>query len=408
MPVASPGQVTHASFVNPFGASSVALVILAGVSACVGGYESPGGAGDAGGDASGIDATLDAGGEASGCGQGAICDGTCVDTRSSSENCGACGHACGGGKCQDGACAPVLVASNVAQPRGVAAAGGSVFWLRNGGVERCPVTGCTGGPTVIWNDVALAINQPGGTTIVTDGNQVAWMATGNAGGNGRDIFQCGVVGCVNGFFPKVATGLNDTPTQIAVEGSTLFASQNTGSARQGPLSTLAMLGTGLGSDVPTGIAADASYIYIAGFAQSAAGVDRCTRAATGVCTDRVRLFLGATHIAAAGGFVFATSGDGIKQCAAAGCGGNATVIMPGDKTAAAIAASSSFAAWVNSGSASTADGTVRACALPACTAPRTVATGQEQPVGVTIADGFVYWANRGVGTGSGSIWRAAL
>lgn len=383
----------------------MALVIFVGASACVGGYESPGG-GDAGVDAAGIDATPDAGGEAGGCGQGAICDGTCVDTRSSPDNCGACGHACGGGKCQDGACDPVLVASNVVEPRGVAAAGGSVFWIRNGSVERCPATGCTGAPTVIWNEVVLGTGQPGGTTIVTDGNQVAWLASTTAG-NG-EVFQCGVAGCVNGFFPKTSSGLTDRPTQIGLAGPVLFVSQSTGSARQGPLSTLVLSATGLVSDVPTGIAADATNIYIAGFSQSASGVDRCTRAGTGTCTDRVRLFLGATYVAAGGGFVFATSDAGIKQCAATGCGGNATVVMPGDKAAAAIAADSSFAAWVNAGSASTADGTVRACALPGCNAPRTVATGQDQPVSVTIVDGFVYWANRGVGTGKGSIWRVAL
>ncbi len=302
----------------------------------------------------------------------------------------------------------MLVASNIAQPLGVAVAGGSAFWIRNGAVERCPVTGCTGAPSLITSDVAIGASQPRGTTIVSDGNQVAWIATGNASGNGRDVFQCGVAGCVNGFSPRASSGLTDAPTQLAVEGVTVFASQNTGAARQGPLSTLVLTGTGFGSDVPTGIAADATNIYIAGVAQSAAGVDRCTRAGTGPCTGSTRLFLGAVYIAAGGGVVIATSADGIKTCAATGCGGNATIVSASDKTAAAIAATNTAAAWVNSGSTTTADGTVRACALPACAAPRTVATGQEQPVSVTVFDGFVYWANRGVGGGMGSIWRVAL
>ncbi len=368
--------------------------------------KTPGG-GD-GGTNPGSDASFDAGGDAASCGQGAVCSGTCVDTTSSPDHCGACGHSCGGGKCAGSACAPVLVASNVPQPLGVAVAAGSAFWIRNGGIERCAITGCAGAPTLITADVTLGAGQPRGTTIVTDGNQVAWIASGNGSGNGLDVFQCGVAGCTNGFPPKASTGLTDTPTQIAVEGPNLFASQRSGAQRQGPLSTLALTGTGLGSDVPTGIAADAANIYVAGVAQSAAGVDRCTRAGAGPCTATTRLFVGATYIAAAGGLVFATSAEGIKMCAATGCGGSATVIMPGDKAAAAIAASSAFAAWVNPGSSTTADGTVRVCALPTCAAPRTVATSQEQPVGVTIADGFVYWANLGVGGGKGSIWRAAL
>jgi hypothetical protein len=352
--------------------------------------------------------SVDSGGDSGACTQGKLCGTTCVDTDTSAENCGACGHSCGGGKCNAGFCAPVVVASSVAQPLGVAVAGGSAFWLRNGAVERCAVTGCTGAPTSITSDVVIGAAQPRGTTIVSDGNQVAWIATGNASGNGRDVFQCGVSGCLNGFPPKTSTGLTDAPTQIAVEGSTLFAAQNTGAARQGPISTLVLTGTGLGSDVPTGIAADSTHLYIAGVAQSSAGVDRCTRAGTGPCTGTTRLFVGATYIAVGGGFVFATSAEGIKKCATAGCGGTATLVSTTDKAAAAIAASSTFAAWVNSGSTTVADGTVRVCALPDCVAPRTIATGQDQPVAVTIADGFVYWANRGVGTGPGSIWRAAL
>lgn len=341
------------------------------------------------------------------CAQGTVCDGTCVDTTSRADHCGACGRSCGGGKCENSACAPVLVASNITQPLGVAVAGGSAFWLRNGAVERCPVTGCTGAPAVVTTEVAIGTGQPRGTTIVTDGNQVAWIATGNASGNGRDVFQCGVAGCVNGFSPRASSGITDTPTQIALDGSTLFVSQNTGSAKQGPLSTLALTATGLSSDVPTGVAADPTYIYVAGVRQSASGVDRCTRAGTGTCTDTTRLFVGATYIAAGGGFVFATSNEGIKKCAAAGCGGSATVVMASDKDAAAITANNRFAAWVNSGSTTTGDGTVRVCALPDCASPRTVATAQEQPVAVAIADGFVYWVNRGTG-GAGSVWRAAL
>ncbi|CAN5875837.1 hypothetical protein BH11MYX4_BH11MYX4_57660 [soil metagenome] len=394
----------------------VALAIIAGASACVGSEPevvSPGPGGDDAG--SGVDTgtnPADASGDAgdSGtCGQQTSCGGSCVDTTSSSDHCGVCGHSCGGGKCKDSVCAPVLVASNIAAPLGVAVAGGSAFWIRNGAVERCPVTGCTGAPTLITVEVVMGAGQPGGTTLVSDGNQVAWIANGNASGNGRDVFQCGVAGCLNGFPPKASTGLTDAPTQIAVEGSTLFASQLTGAARQGPMSTLVMTGTGLGSDVPTGIAADATNIYIAGVAQSAAGVDRCTRAGVGMpCTATTRLFVGAVYIAAGGGLVLATSTEGIKKCAATGCGGSAAVVMASDTAAAAIAASSTFGAWVNSGSTTTGDGTVRACTLPACAAPRTVAAGQDQQAGGAIADGFVYGAKRGVGVGTGSIWRAAL
>ncbi|MDB4946409.1 MAG: putative serine/threonine-protein kinase pknH [Labilithrix sp.] len=394
----------------------VALSIVAGVAACVGDDPAPaavsdgGVVGDTGTDRPGSDGGGGGSEAGAACTSGTRCGETCVELATSAENCGACGHSCGGGTCSASACTPVLVASNLAQPLGVAVAGGSAFWLRNGAVERCAVTGCTGAPASITAEVVIDGSQPGGTVIVTDGNKVAWIASGNGSGNGRDVFQCGVAGCTSGSPPKASTGLTDAPTQIAVEGATIFSTQNTGAERQAPIATLAFVGAGTGSDVPTGIAADATNLYVSGVAQSAYGVDRCTRAATAgaPCTGATRLFVGSRYVAAGAGMVLATSTDGIKKCASTGCGGSADVVMAGDTAASAIAASSAYAAWTNPGSKTVADGTVRACALPACTAPRTIATGQAYPVSVTIDGGFVYWANRGIEGGTGSIWRAAL
>lgn len=334
-----------------------------------------------------------------------MCSGACVDTSSSGDHCGRCGHSCGGGTCKSGVCAPVVVASNVTQPFGVAVAATSVFWIRNGAIERCPVTGCTGAPATITDEVTIGAGQPGGTTIATDGNEVAWIANGSS--NGRNVFACSVAGCTNGSSPKAATGLTDAPTQLALEGSTIFVSQATGTQRQGPLSTLALTGiAGAGSDVPTGIAADKVNVYVAGVRNSAMGVDRCERPS---CASSTRMFLDAKYLAVGGSLVLATAGAGIMKCAATGCGGAATALAPDDKTAVAIAADDGFVAWAIPGSDAASDGTIRVCALPDCKdGPRTVAEGQDHPVSVTIADGFVYWANRGAAMGKGSIWRAAL
>lgn len=339
-----------------------------------------------------------------------ICDGKCVDTSSSADHCGACGHSCGGGKCESSVCTPVVVASNLATPpSGVAVTGKSVFWIRNGAIERCPAEGCTGAPFVVTSEVSIGAQQPGGTTIVTDGNQVAWIATGTAGGNGRDIFACDVIGCNNGFPPRNSgTSLNAAPVQLALQSSTLFAAQSTGSQRQGPIATLVMTGIFPNSDSVTGIAADTKNIYVAGVFQSSSTVMGCPRVANATCTPS-HLFVGATYLAAGGGFVFATSSEGIKSCASTGCGGSATVLDANDKAAAAIAANDTIVAWVNPGDTAKATGSVRICALPDCAGgPKTIADAQEQPVSVTLSGGFVYWANRGVGAGKGSIWRAAF
>lgn len=333
------------------------------------------------------------------------CGTACVDLKTSVEHCGACGHTCDNSTCDAGFCKPVLVRDNVAGPVAVTVTAKSVFWLRNGAVERCEAKSCAG-PKLITDDPKVPAQNPGGTIMVTDGSFVAWIA-GNFGGM-QNVYSCGVGGC-NGASPKAASGLNDLPTQLAVAGTTLYVTQATGAARGGPMATLAMVGiAGTGNDIPTGLAVDATNLYLAG---ALSGSDRGTgRVALAGGTlsplfsdpDGTRLALGGTELVA-------TSTAGIVKCAVAGCGGAPTTLAAADIDTAAIAADAKFAVWAVPGSPTTADGSIRVCALPDCKGgPRTIAAGQAQPVSVTVADGFVYWANKGVMGTPGSIWRAAL
>jgi hypothetical protein len=337
------------------------------------------------------------------------CGTSCVDVSSSTEHCGACDHGCGGGTCKDGHCGPVLVADHIAQPLGVAAAAGQVFWLRPGAVERCAATGCPDAAVTITDDVTINSSQPAGTTIVSDGNQVAWIAVGNASGNGLDLYTCPSGGC-GGSVPHPSPGFGSAPAQVALNGSTILVPQMLGGSRVGPIGPGQLAGAGFGNDQSTGAALDATYLFIGG-GGTLADVYRCKRVTDGgLCTDKTQLFqnpaTSTVRLAAGGGSVFATSADGIKQCALPSCGGAATVIAGEDKAAAAIAADDAFVAWVNPDT-----GTVRACALPKCEGgPRTIADGQDHPISVAISGGFVYWANLGAdaGAGTGSVWRAAL
>jgi hypothetical protein len=44
------------------------------------------------------------------------CDGSCTDTNTDPNNCGACGHNCLGGACVAGQCQPVILSANQSQP----------------------------------------------------------------------------------------------------------------------------------------------------------------------------------------------------------------------------------------------------------------------------------------------------
>ncbi len=390
-------------------ACAITVGCLAALAACVGddpalSTPDPTPGGDASADTSPPDLKDGSAGDASACSM-TTCGASCVDLKTSAEHCGACGHTCGNSTCDAGFCKPVLVRDNIAGPVAVAVTAQSVFWLRDGAVERCEAKDCAG-PKLITDDPKVPAGNPSGTIMVTDGAFVAWIA-GNFGGT-LNVYACGVAGC-NGASPKAANGLNDSPTQLAISGSNVYVTQASGTVHGGPIATLVVPSIpGTANDVPTGLAADATNLYIAG---ALSGSDRGT--------GRVPVAGGAlsplfsdpdgNRLALAGTDLVATSAAGVVKCAVAGCGGAPTPLAAADIDTSAIAADAKFAVWAMPGSATVADGTIRVCAMPTCAGgARTIASGQAQPVSVTVSDGFVYWANKGINGGMGSVWRAAL
>lgn len=123
----------------------------------------------------------------------ATSDATCsADTQTDPRNCGACGHDCLGGGCEAGRCQPVVLAT---VPEGVisfAIDSTSVYWanltgadsgfpLDSGVVSKCPLTGCTGEPTV------LATQQSWPEELVVKGPNLTWFVFPSG-----TIVRCGV------------------------------------------------------------------------------------------------------------------------------------------------------------------------------------------------------------------------
>src|SRR5690606_26328445 len=99
----------------------------------------------------------------------------------------------------------------------------------------------------------------------------------------------------------------------------------------------------------------------------------------------------------------------IHRCPVTGqCGGTGTpLFQTPDGVISDLVADASGVYWAVTGTAGSATGAVRRCAVPDCAGgPKDLATGQASPVALALDDDFVYWANNGTGsTNTGSVMR---
>jgi hypothetical protein len=132
-------------------------------------------------------------------------------------------------KCAIGGCgmAPTVVASGLVFPNEVAVSGASLYWTNSGtssatgglvldgSVMTCPVSGCVGSPTI------LASNQANPEGIAVDSTGVYWTNFGSAAnanlGSGGQVMKCAIAGCGNS--PTVVTSNMQGPTEIALNPS---------------------------------------------------------------------------------------------------------------------------------------------------------------------------------------------
>lgn len=385
--------------------------------ACVGG--NPEGSAPVGGVDAGRDAAPDPVGSSSGGSSGSgpepdsgltcpggqlVCGAACVDTSTSSQHCGACDRDCGGTTCTAGACGALTIQEGLATaPYGVAAAAGRVYWVRGGAVEAKAADGSTvGAATLLSAEVVPPAAVTGGTTLVSDGNFVSWLAVDP---NGISVFSCSSTGC-GGQSPKVGRSGSDF-VQIALRGSRLFATPTFGG---GTISTCILgqcneptftgiIGTGV--DPGSGlVASDTDFFFTAGGAPSTGGTIRCPHAGCPTpITARVRLFEGGKLLTLAGELLVAsTSDDTLVSCnATAGCGGSPSLVAANQPGIRALAADETHVYFAIEGAAASATGEIRSCTLPDCAGgARVVASAQARPVSLVLQDGFLYWANAGL------------
>lgn len=96
-------------------------------------------------------------------------EGGCGDTMSNPAHCGECGHDCLGGSCSAGRCQPLLLASGLNHPRGIAVDATKVYVAEEGGnvIRSLGKTDGQGGELIASS--AVGVSAPFGVAVDDDG-----------------------------------------------------------------------------------------------------------------------------------------------------------------------------------------------------------------------------------------------
>ena len=160
------------------------------------------------------DGSAGAGGDA-GDGSGTAGSGglmACADPDGDPLNCGDRGHVCSSGGCWRGTCRDATGGTKLVtgeHPTALAVDAENIYWLNripecvndvsHTQLKSCPISGCTGQPTILWDDLQA------GSLLAVVGGTVFWTVTGfNTGA----LFSCPVQGCDGG--PRTVVALNDS------------------------------------------------------------------------------------------------------------------------------------------------------------------------------------------------------
>jgi hypothetical protein len=331
----------------------------------------------------------------------------------------------------DGGAAPCTTASGcgVADQQGYPFAAAvdctSVYWVdrgtfaksyTDGKVMKCPLAGCGAGNA---DAVTLAEGQAAPVALAVDAVNVYWTNLTVGGLNTGTVMACAIGGC-NGKPTTLATG-QWGPTSIAVDATSVYWS-NEGNMPNGGGGTIMKCpidGCGAGNagavtlasgrTMPSGVAVDAANVYWAD-AWNPGTVSRVAKAGGAVTPIASNLFYPRFVAVDAQNVYWVNQGDGssanasVEKCAVAGCA-SPTTVASAQTFASGLAIDDTNAYWANANG-----GTIVKCALGGCgAAPTTLASGIQSPWSVAIDRGAIYFTQGGNSTptdGAGTVRRA--
>ena len=286
-----------------------------------------------------------------------LCGTTCVDTQDDPNNCGSCNTQCVGGTCALGRCLVQL--SPGSDPTSIALGGGAIEWGASTSLLSVPIAG---GPTS-----TLASGFHPYAPIATGPSMVYWAAVTTS--NGMQTW--------NGIYSLPFEG-GSTPDGAAT-----------------PQEFLTMLDAYFGA-----IVTDATSVYWTEDSTDVVGATTFGGATTTIATlahGTNPLSLAVDNVN-----VYWTNNGGLGPYtiqSAQKTGGAPTTIFTGNY-GAGIATDGTYVYWTDP-----TDGAVMKM-IATGAVPTMLASAQNSPAGIVVADGFVYWTN-GSTTGAGSIMKVS-
>jgi hypothetical protein len=325
-----------------------------------------------------IDPPAGAGGDGQGgsleCADGeARCDERCVDTQRSSVDCGACGHDCLGGGCVEGRCQPIVLASGLRQPDGLALGPGHVYFTcyGDGTVQKVPRGGGTATALIGGED------QPHG--IAVDATSVYWTASGKQGSLRKLALGGGV--------PLTLVGELQTPWELAVDSTDVYLTvSGAGAVMRVPLDGSMPTTLIAAQGQPQGIAIDADNVFFA--ARTSSSIKQLPIVGGNPLTLASNQQL-PLEVAVDGSYVYWTTEIGVLGRLPIGGGGLLKTLLSGHEPLAGLALDADNLYYVVTGAKG------RVMKMPkGGGAPVIMAEGQDQPTSVVVDEKSVYWTNR--------------
>jgi hypothetical protein len=321
----------------------------------------------------------------------------CNDTQTDPFNCGSCGHDCFGGACNAGRCAPVVLATDPGEPAEIAVDATHVYWTnaKTGDVRRAPIAG--GAAETIYDGPTGTMLAEG---LVRVGADVYFALEEEDGG----VFRCPATGC-GAAGPQPVIAPMNSPGSLALAASgELLVSESMVGGRVGRCTLPCAAGltfvTG-GEGFPRFVAAEGEGLYWSTLIPVPGNlrgkVDNASAETTLTSAQTVQ------QVAVNGSeVVFAVRGSGVKGVPR---GGGAVRRIFEPLTQTERVALDGDGVYFNDTKITT--GRILRCPLVGCgDAGITVASLQASPNAIVVDKTSVYWTNRGDGN-VGTVMRLA-